>query len=48
MRDWLNQHAFKGKPNARLIYNLNNGAPLIPESPHTTMTLLKKENYEFN
>ena len=42
VRDWLNLHPFKGEPNARLICNLHNGAPIKPEALHTMMTQLKK------
>ena len=28
VRDWLNEHPFKNEPNARLICNLHNGAPV--------------------
>jgi hypothetical protein len=28
VRDWLNEHPFRNEPNARLICNLNNGAPI--------------------
>jgi integrase/recombinase XerD len=42
VRDWLNQHPFKGESNARLICNLLNGAPIKPEALHTMMTQLKK------
>ena len=37
-----NLHPFKGEPNARLICNLHNGAPIKPEALHTMMTQLKK------
>ena len=42
VRDWLNQHPFKGEPNARLICNVHNGAPIKPEALHTMMAQLKK------
>jgi integrase/recombinase XerD len=32
VRDWINKHPFKNEPNARLICNLNNGAPIKPET----------------
>jgi hypothetical protein len=32
VRDWLNKHPFKNSPDARLIGNLNTGAPLMPEA----------------
>ena len=32
VRDWLNEHPFKNEPNARLICNLINGAPLKPDN----------------
>lgn len=42
VRDWLNEHPFKNEPNARLICNLYNGAPIRPEALHTMMSQLKK------
>jgi hypothetical protein len=42
VRDWLNEHPFKNEPNARLICNLHNGAPIKPEALHTMMNQLKK------
>ena len=42
VRDWLNQHPFKSEPNARLICNLHNGAPIKAEALHTMMSQLKK------
>ena len=42
VRDWLNLHPFKGEPNAKLICNLHNGAPIKPEALHTMMSQLKK------
>jgi integrase len=32
LRYWLNEHPFKNESNARLICNLNNGAPITPDS----------------
>ena len=32
VRDWLNEHLFRNEPNARLICNLLNGAPLKSDS----------------
>jgi integrase/recombinase XerD len=32
VRDWINKHPFKNEPNARLICNLANGAPLRSEA----------------
>jgi integrase/recombinase XerD len=32
VRDWLNEHPFKNEPNARLICNLQNGAPVKPDT----------------
>jgi integrase/recombinase XerD len=31
VRDWINRHPFKNSPEARLICNLHNGAPVRPE-----------------
>ncbi len=42
VRDWLNEHPFKNEPNARLICNLHNGAPIKPEALQTMMSQLKK------
>ncbi len=42
VRDWLNEHPFKNEPNARLISNLHNGAPIKPEAIQTMMNQLKK------
>jgi integrase/recombinase XerD len=42
VRDWLNEHPFKNEPNARLICNLHNGAPIKPEALQTMMNQLKK------
>jgi integrase/recombinase XerD len=41
VRDWLNFHPFKNEPNAKLICNLHNGAPIKPEALHTMMNQLK-------
>lgn len=41
VRDWLNEHPFRNTPDARLICNLNNGAPIKPEVLWTMMTQLK-------
>ncbi|MDR4492435.1 MAG: hypothetical protein R2685_16320 [Candidatus Nitrosocosmicus sp.] len=42
VRDWLNEHPFKNEPNARLICNLHNGAPIKPEALQMMMNQLKK------
>jgi hypothetical protein len=42
VRDWLNQHPFRNSPEARLICNLNTGAPVKPEAMWTMMDQLKK------
>jgi hypothetical protein len=42
VRDWLNEHPFRNEPNARLICNLHNGAPIKPETLRTMMEQLKK------
>lgn len=42
VRDWLNQHPFKNEPNARLICNLHNGAPIKPKSIWNMMKQLKQ------
>lgn len=41
VRDWLNEHPFKNEPNARLICNLHNGAPIKPDAIQTMMIQLK-------
>jgi len=41
VRDWLNEHPFRNTPAARLICNLNNGAPINPEALWTVMSQLK-------
>jgi integrase/recombinase XerD len=42
VRDWINEHPFRNEPNARLICNLNNGAPLNPKVLWNIMNQLKK------
>ena len=42
VRDWLNEHPFKNEPGARLICNLNTGAPINPEAIWTMMKQLGK------
>ena len=42
VRDWLNEHPFKNQPNARLICNLLNGAPINPDAIWTIMKQLRK------
>src|ERR687897_1132078 len=41
VRDWLNEHPFKNEPNARLICNLLNGAPLKSDAIWKVMTQLR-------
>ena len=41
VRDWLNEHPFCNTPEARLICNLNTGAPINPEALWTMMNQLK-------
>jgi len=41
VRDWLNEHPFRNTPEARVICNLNNGAPIKPEALWTMMKQLK-------
>jgi integrase/recombinase XerD len=41
VRDWLNEHPFKYQPNARLICNLYNGAPITPDALWVIMKQLK-------
>ena len=42
VRDWLNEHPFKNEPNARLICNLINGAPITPDSIDKVMKQLRE------
>ncbi|MDW0225103.1 MAG: hypothetical protein QOA21_06800, partial [Nitrososphaeraceae archaeon] len=41
VRDWINQHPFKNEPRARLICNLNNGAPIKPKTVWNMMNQLR-------
>jgi integrase/recombinase XerD len=41
VRDWLNKHPFKNTAGARLICNLQNGAPIKPDSLCTVMKQLR-------
>jgi hypothetical protein len=41
IRDWLNEHPFRNNPEARLICNLYNGAPVKPESMWSMMKQLR-------
>lgn len=41
VRDWLNEHPFRNTPDARLICNLNSGAPIKPEALWTMMKQLQ-------
>ena len=41
VRDWLNEHPFRNTPDARLVCNLNNGAPIRPEALWTMMNQLR-------
>jgi hypothetical protein len=41
VRDWINQHPFKNEPKARLICNLNNGAPIKPKTIWNVMNQLR-------
>lgn len=42
VRDWLNIHPFKNNPEARVICNLKNGAPVKPTAMWEMMMSLKK------
>lgn len=42
VRDWLNKHPFRNEPNARLICNINTGAPISPKTIWNVMNQLKK------
>jgi integrase/recombinase XerD len=41
VRDWLNEHPFRNNPEARLICNLYNGAPIKPEAMWSMMKQLR-------
>jgi len=41
VRDWLNEHPFKNEPNARIICNLNTGAPVGPDAMWTMIKQLR-------
>ena len=41
VRDWLNEHPFKNEPNARLVCNLLNGAPIKSDAIWKVMTQLR-------
>jgi integrase/recombinase XerD len=41
VRDWFNQHPFKNEPNARLVCNLRNGAPIKPKAIWNIMNQLR-------
>ena len=43
VRDWLNKHPFKNTSEARLICNLQNGAPIKPDSLCTVMKQLRHD-----
>jgi len=42
-RDWLNEHPFSNNPDARLICNLHNGAPVKPEAIWLLMKRLRQK-----
>ncbi len=42
VRDWLNEHPFKNEPDASLICNLFNGAPINPKTLWNLMNQLKQ------
>jgi hypothetical protein len=42
VRDWLNEHPFRNEPDARLICNINTGAPINPEAIWTMMNQVRK------
>lgn len=41
VRDWINRHPFKNEPNARLICNLSNGAPIKSERIREVLNQLR-------
>jgi len=40
VRDWINEHPFRNEPDARLICNLHNGAPIKPKAIWNMMSQL--------
>ena len=42
VRDWLNEHPFRNEPDARLICNLQTGAPVTPDALWKIMKQLRK------
>ena len=44
VRDWLNEHPFKNEPNASLICNLLNGAPVKPRCTLDSYEAIKKKD----
>jgi len=42
LRDWLNEHPFKNESEARLICNLNTGAPISPDNIDKVMKQLRE------
>lgn len=42
VRDWLNEHPFRNEPNSRLICNLNNGSPIVPDTIDKVMKQLRR------
>jgi integrase/recombinase XerD len=43
VRDWLNEHPFKNEPNARLICNLQTGAPVKSDALWKLMKKIRKK-----
>jgi integrase/recombinase XerD len=41
VRDWLNEHPFRNESNARIICNLNSGAPVGPDAMWTMIKQLR-------
>ncbi|HYA83567.1 MAG TPA: hypothetical protein VEH06_08995, partial [Candidatus Bathyarchaeia archaeon] len=42
VRDWINRHPFKNEPDARLICNLYNGAPITSQTIGQVMKQLRQ------
>jgi integrase/recombinase XerD len=42
VRDWLNEHPFRNEPDARLICNLQTGAPVTPDALWKIMKQIRK------
>jgi hypothetical protein len=49
VRDWLNEHPFRNEPDARLICNLQTGAPITADSfKHYKKSMREEMNKQFS